>query len=99
MSQEKVVLRGNRVYLELPATDNSKVIVDHNTKEALQQAFAAKMLKATVYAVGDVVTDLKPGDVVLAEPIALGKAPIIPIDETTTVVLVSSFDIVHKWLI
>lgn len=99
MAQDKIVLRGNRVYLELPQTTDSKVIVDHNTKEALQQAFAAKMLKATIYAVGESVTGLEPGNVVLVDPIALGKAPIIPIDETTTVVLVSSFDIVHKWLI
>jgi len=97
--EEKIILRGNRIYLELPQQEDSKVIVDHNTKEALQRAFADKMLRATVYAVGEVVTDLKPGDVVLADPIALGKASIIPIDETTTVVMLSSYDIIHKWLI
>lgn len=89
-------LRGNRVYLSLPTEEKGRVIVDHNTKEDLQRAFAAKMLRATVYAVGE-VTDIAEGDVVLVDPQALGKASIIPLNDGMSVVLVSPFDIIHIW--
>lgn len=90
-------LRGNRVYLELPKKEESKLVVDENTKEALQKELLKKMSKLKVYALGDFVTDIIPGDEVLIDPTALSKALIIPLSEEKEVLLVSSFDIVHVW--
>ena len=90
-------LRGNRVYLELPKKEESKLVVDENTKEALQKELLRKMSKLKVYSVGDLVTDIISGDEVLIDPNALSKALIIPLSEEKEVLLVSSFDIVHVW--
>ena len=90
-------LRGNRVYLELPKKEESKLVVDENTKEALQKELLRKMSKLKVYSVGDLVTDIISGDEVLIDPNALSKSLIIPLSEEKEVLLVSSFDIVHVW--
>lgn len=91
-------LLGNRVYLNMPKKEESKLIVDENTKEALKKELLNKMSKLTVYAVGDLVTSIKPGDEVLVDPEALArKATIIPLSEDKEVLLVSPFDIVHIW--
>ena len=91
-------LLGNRVYLNMPKKEESKLIVDENTKDALKKELLNKMSKLTVYAVGDLVTSIKPGDEVLVDPEALArKATIIPLSENKEVLLVSPFDIVHIW--
>ena len=90
-------LRGNRVYLELPKKEESKLVVDENTKEALQKELLKKMSRLKVYTVGDFVTDIIPGDEVLVDPSAISKSLIIPLSEEKEVLLVSSFDIVHVW--
>jgi hypothetical protein len=91
-------LLGNRVYLNMPKKEESKLIVDENTKDALKKELLNKMSKLTVYAVGDLVTSIKPGDEVLVDPEALArKATIIPLSEDKEVLLVSPFDIVHIW--
>lgn len=90
-------LRGNRVYLELPKKEESKLVVDENTKEALQKELLRKMSKLKVYTVGDLVTDIISGDEVLVDPSAISKSLIIPLSEEKEVLLVSSFDIVHVW--
>ena len=36
-------LLGNRIYLEMPKKEESKIVVDENTKEALQKEFLKKM--------------------------------------------------------
>ena len=69
-------LLGNRIYVEMPKKEESKLVVDENTKEALQREMLKKMSKLTVYAVGDSVTTIAAGDVILVEPGALSKAQI-----------------------
>ena len=65
-------LLGNRVLLEMPPQDdNSKLIVDENTKEALQRELLNKMSKLKVLQVGTIVTEIKEGDYVLVDPAAL----------------------------
>jgi hypothetical protein len=82
----------------MPKKEESKLIVDENTKDALKKELLNKMSKLTVYAVGDLVTSIKPGDEVLVDPEALArKATIIPLSEDKEVLLVSPFDIVHIW--
>jgi len=92
-------LLGNRIYLEMPPQDDSsKLIVDENTKEALQRELLNKMSKLKVLQVGTVVTEIKEGDYVLVDPAALNKATLVPINENDErVILVSPFDVIHVW--
>jgi hypothetical protein len=93
-------LLGNRIYLEMPKKEESKLIVDENTKEALQKELLKKMSRLKVHSVGTAITDpdLKVGVEVLVDPIALrDKTLIIPLSEEEDVLLVSIFDIVHIW--
>ena len=91
-------LIGNRLYVELPKKEESKLIVDENTKEALQREMLRKMSKLTVYAKGTTVGDhISVGDVVLIDPQALKNAPVIPLSDDKDVLLVSPFDVIHVW--
>lgn len=93
-------LLGNRIYLEMPPQDeNSKLIVDDNTKEALQRELLNKMSKLKVIQVGTIVTEfIKEGDWVLVDPAALNRATLVPInDNDDRVILVSPFDVIHVW--
>ena len=91
-------LLGNRVYLEMPKQDeDSKLIVDENTKESLQREMLKKFSKLTVHTVGDTISTMKTGDVVLVDPGVLAKAPLVDLSETEQVLLVSPFDIIMIW--
>lgn len=92
-------LLGNRILLEMPPQDdNSKLIVDENTKEALQRELLNKMSKLKVLQVGTIVTEIKAGDYVLVDPAALNKATLIPInDDDDRAILVSPFDVIQIW--
>ena len=89
-------LRGNRLLLDLPKKEEGKLIVDENTKEALEKEMMQKLNKLTVHAVGDLVTDIIPGDEILVDPAVLGKAPVIPINGENKL-LVSPFDVILVW--
>ena len=89
-------LRGNRLLLDLPKKEEGKLIVDENTKEALEKEMMQKLNKLTVYSVGDLVTDIKAGDEILVDPAALSKSPVIPIGEENKL-LVSPFDVILVW--
>jgi hypothetical protein len=82
--------------LDLPKKEEGKLIVDENTKEALEKEMMQKLNKLTVYSVGDLVTDIKAGDVILVDPSALQKAPVIPIGGDNKL-LVSPFDVILVW--
>lgn len=94
-------LLGNRVYLEMPKKEESKLIVDENTKEALQKEMLKKMSKLKVHSVGTgsaIDPDLKVGCEVLVDPAALrDKALVIPLSDDEEVMLVSPFDIIQIW--
>jgi hypothetical protein len=92
-------LLGNRVLLQLPPQDEeSKIVVDENTKEALQRELLNKMAKLKVLQVGTIVTEIKVGDWVLVDPAALNKATLVPInDNDDRAILVSPFDIIQIW--
>ena len=92
-------LLGNRIYLEMPPQDdNSTLIVDDNTKEAVQRELLNKMSKLKVVQVGTIVTEIKIGDWVLVDPAALNKATLVPInDNDDRVILVSPFDVIMVW--
>lgn len=90
-------LLGNRIYVELPKKEESKLIVDENTKEALQKEMLKKMSRLKVYAVGDLVTNISVGEEILVDPGSLSKSLVIPISEERDVLLVSPFDVIHVW--
>jgi hypothetical protein len=93
-------LLGNRIYLEMPKEDEeSKLIVDDNTKEALQRELLNKMYKLKVVQVGTIVTEIKIGDWVLVDPAALNRATLVPIsdDGEERAILVSPFDVIQIW--
>lgn len=91
-------LLGSRIYLELPKEDvESKLIVDDNTKEALQRELLNKMSKLKVHSVGTNVMNIEVGDWVLVDPAALNKAILVPITDTENVILVSPFDVIMIW--
>jgi hypothetical protein len=79
--------------------EESKLIVDENTKEALQRELLNKMSRLKVLQVGTVVTEIKVGDWVLVDPAALNKATLVPISEDgeERVILVSPFDVIQIW--
>ncbi len=100
-------LIGNRVYLEIPKKEDTKIIVDHNTKEDLKKEFLKSMNRLKVVAVGEGVglesgttknVPIQVGDIVLVDHSALARAPIIPITEEMDVTCVNYYDIQHVWL-
>jgi hypothetical protein len=88
---------GNRIYLEIPKKEESKLIVDDNTKESLEKEMLKKMNKLKVHSVGTANMVIKVGDIVLVDPAALSKAPLIPLSDDETVLLVSPFDVIMIW--
>jgi hypothetical protein len=90
-------LRGNRIYVSLPKKEDSKLIVDENTKEALNKELLSKMSRLTVYAVGDLVSDIKEGDVILVDPSKLSTGLLVPLTDEKNVLLISPFDVIHIW--
>ena len=91
-------LLGNRIYLEMPKQEeDSKLIVDENTKEALQREMLKKFSKLKVHTVGDTVSTMKAGDVVLVDPGVLAKAPLVDLSDDEQVLLVSPFDVIMIW--
>jgi hypothetical protein len=91
-------LLGNRIYLKMPEQqEENKLIVDENTKEALQREMLKKFSKLTVHSVGDIVTNIKPGDVVLVDPSKVSQGHLIDLSDDEQVILVSPFDVIMIW--
>lgn len=89
-------LLGNRIFLEMPKKEDSKLIVDENTKEALNKEMLKKLSKLKVDSVGDTVTNINIGDMVLVDPNHLQKCPIIEV-EGKELILISPFDVILIW--
>jgi hypothetical protein len=81
----------------MPKKEESKLIVDENTKEALEKEMLKKLSKLVIHSVGDTIQNLKKGDVILVDPASLQKAPLISLTEEEVVMLVSPFDVIYKW--
>jgi co-chaperonin GroES (HSP10) len=89
-------LIGNRVFLQMPKKEESKLIVDENTKEALNKEMLKKFSKLKVHSVGDTVSTVKVGDEVLVDPNHLQKSPIIDLNGEE-VILIAVYDIILVW--
>lgn len=57
-------LRGQRILLVLPQVPDLKVIIDEKLKEEIAQEYYKKADKLKVFMVGDLVSDIVPGDMV-----------------------------------
>lgn len=91
-------LLGNRIYLEVPKqVEENKLIVDENTKEALQREMLKTFSRLTVHSVGDIVTNVKAGDVVLVDPGKVSQGQLINLTDDEQVILVSPFDVIMIW--
>jgi len=97
MSNRPKVL-GKYVYLEIPTQEEFKFEVDHNTKEALEKEWIAKLNKLKVWAVGESANpSIKEGDFVLMDPNAISTLKMIPMDDGTKKGLILDYHIVHIW--
>jgi hypothetical protein len=93
-------LLGTRVYVKVPKKQEGKLIVDENTREALNKELMKKMPKLEVFAIGSGITDpdLKEGSFVLVEPSALATASNMPFEfEDFDVAMIPYFNIIHIW--
>jgi hypothetical protein len=90
-------LRGNRILLDFPDLEESNLILDDATKEALKQDQVLKFDRLKVYAVGDTVTDIKPGDEVFMDPISLKHKGIQVIVGGELKIVTSPFDVILVW--
>lgn len=91
-------LLGNRIYLEVPKqVEENKLIVDENTKEALQREMLKTFSKLKIHSVGDTVTSVKKGDIVLVDPGKVSQGQLINLTDDEQVILVSPFDVIMIW--
>lgn len=95
---------GRFVYITMPPKPKSKVIVDENTKEALQKTMLKALRVTTIYAKGKLVDkDLNVGDEVLVNPATLAAPTTVMISlegdkgEEIVVALIQDYDIIHVW--
>lgn len=89
-------IHGNRVYLSFPNLPEYKTQLSPEAKKEIQVELAAKLDRLIVYAVGELVQNVKPGDEVYVDPAGLKRGTIIKIEGEDRVI-VSSFDISHTW--
>lgn len=98
---QKPIVLGKFVYITLPPQEDSKLIVDSNTKEALNKELMMKLSRLKVWAVGDAANPkIKENSWVLVNPSALQRAEIVPFEfegEKTLKALISDYDIIHIW--
>lgn len=99
MTMNKPKVLGKYVYVSLPEQkEENKVIVDENTKKALEKELLQQMKKLEVWAVGESANDsINEGDWVLVDPSALAQAKMVEFDDGVTRALVLDFHIVHIW--
>jgi cellobiose-specific phosphotransferase system component IIB len=90
-------LRGNRVFLEIPPRKETVIELTPELEAQLVKEEMEKYTKLTVYSVGDLIQDIKEGDVVLVDPQVLQKSPIVKLSDEKSVIMVNTFDIALIW--
>jgi hypothetical protein len=94
----KPVVLGKNIYLNIPEEEDRKVIVDQNTKEALEKELLRKLKKLEVWAVGESANpQIAVGDWVLVDPAAISQAKMVEFDDGVTRALVLDYHIIHIW--
>jgi len=89
-------LRGQRVLLVLPQPPDLKVIIDEKLKEEIAQEYYAKADKLQVFMVGDLITDIAPGDLVYVPVKELQQGSLLEI-EGQKYVMINVINIAILW--
>jgi hypothetical protein len=97
MEKEFKQLRGNRIYLEIPEEPKSSIHLDEESKAALEAEKMKKWGRLKVYAVGNLIEDIKEGDEIMIDPSAVSKAVKVPLSLDREVIMISTFDVAHIW--
>ena len=91
-------LLGNRIYLEIPEEPKSALVLDEASKAELEKEKLKTYGRLKVYAVGNTVEHIKPGDEIMVDPSSAARGVVkIPLSEDKEVIMVSTFDIAHIW--
>lgn len=97
MAKEFKQLRGNRIYLEKPEEPKSSLHLDAASKEALELEKLKTWGRLKVYAVGNLIEDIKEGDEIMIDPTQTSKVAKIPLTPDKEVLMISVFDVCHIW--
>jgi hypothetical protein len=89
-------LRGHRVLLTRPAKKDLGLVVSKEMQEELIIEELQNMKSLSVFAVGDEVTDVFPGDLVLVPTSTLMHAEVVKVDDQDRI-MVRAMDIAIIW--
>ena len=89
-------LKGIRVLLSLPKRDDKGIILTPELEEQFNREYAMKMDKLEVYAIGDAVTDIQPGDLVYVPVEELKRGTFVTINDEEKL-MVSAMSIALVW--
>jgi hypothetical protein len=95
MSQFKT-LRGRRILIEVPKKKESVITLSEKDKDALMYEEMKAWNRLTIYAVGDKVEDVVPGDVVYIAVSQLEHSEKVDIDGSVKLML-NEMDIAIIW--
>lgn len=90
-------LFGYRVYLLVPKVESKNVILSAGSKRDIEKANIKDFMKLKVYAVGESVTTVNEGDLVLVEDHALNNAPLLDLTPELTVMVIDVHSIIQVW--
>lgn len=89
-------LKGKRVLLSKPEIEKSAIQMSPEVQEALDKENMKKWTHLEVFAVGEMVENIKEGDVVYLPKSALERSDIVEV-EGEIKLMVSDFDIAIVW--
>jgi histidinol phosphatase-like enzyme len=89
-------LKGIRILLSLPKRDDKGIELSPELKEEMNREYATKMDKLEVYAIGDAVTDIQPGDLVYVPVEDLKRGTFVSINDEEKL-MVSAMSIALIW--
>jgi len=101
MSQKKMMkvfktLRGRRILLTKPTLPKTLVELDEKTKAEMEKTMMQKWTNLEIFAIGEDVECVKPGDKVYVPTFALSQAEILEINGSLKMMIAES-DIAIIW--
>lgn len=91
-----MILKGKRVLLSRPVLEKSPIELSPEVQTSIDQSNMSKWTRLEVFAVGDLVTDIKPGNLVYLPKTALEQSDILEV-EGDVKLMVSDFQIAIIW--
>lgn len=91
-----MILKGKRVLLSKPIIEKSPIELSPEVQESIDRYNMTKWTHLEVFAVGDLVSDFKPGDLVYLPKTALEQCDVIDVDGNIKL-MVSDFQIAIVW--